>query len=77
MSQFNLNATPEFLADVDLVVRRRRLKSRAEAVRVAVHEAAERARPAVEVPFERLIGIAGPAQTDRRFDSDDALWRAG
>jgi Arc/MetJ family transcription regulator len=77
VSQLNINMTPELEADLKRLMKARGLKTKAEAVRIAVREALERARRADAADFASWIGIgnAAPANPNPRFTSDDALWR--
>ena len=76
MSQLNINVTPEFESALKRLMQARGLKSKAEAVRLAVREALERARPAGATDFTSWIGLgtAAPENPSPRFSSDDMLW---
>ncbi|MBI5478797.1 MAG: hypothetical protein HY906_08080 [Deltaproteobacteria bacterium] len=76
MGQLNINMTPEFEAAIQRVMRARGLKTKADAVRLAVQEAAERVSPPEATEFSSWIGIArsAPENPNPRFTSDDALW---
>ncbi len=76
MSQLNINMTPEFETALKRLMQARGLKSKTEAVRLAVREALERARPAGKTDFTSWIGLgnAAPGNPRPRFPSDDALW---
>jgi Arc/MetJ-type ribon-helix-helix transcriptional regulator len=74
MPQINLHTTPEFEAALDTLVRRRSLRSRSEAIRLAVVEAAERCG-APKTDFHTWIGRSrNPDAPPPRFLDDDDLW---
>jgi hypothetical protein len=79
MAQLNINLTPEFETALRRLMKARGFGSKAEAVRVAVGEAAERARAAGTIDFASWIGLgrAAPENASPRFATDDALWSEG
>jgi Arc/MetJ-type ribon-helix-helix transcriptional regulator len=58
MAQVNLHTTPEFEADLDTLMKGRGLRSKSEAIRLAVHEAAEPFRAERGHDLSALIGLA-------------------
>ena len=77
MAQINLHTTPEFEAALIRLMKRRALRSRSEAIRVAVQEAAERADASLpRSDFRRWIGasLTGTENPAPRFATDDDLW---
>ncbi len=56
MSQINLHVSPQFAADLEALMKARGLKSKSEAIRVAVHELAARAEPR-PIDLSPLMGI--------------------
>ena len=70
----NLHITPEFERELETVMRLRGLKSRSEAVRQAVHDAAQvaAAKPTMREWLERAHGISAEGALPA-FD-DDELW---
>lgn len=54
----------------------RGFRQKSEAIRVAVHEAAQRFDSAEKIDFKAWIGIArsGAANPRPRFKDDDSLW---
>jgi Arc/MetJ-type ribon-helix-helix transcriptional regulator len=77
MAQLNVHVTPEFEEALARLVRLRKLRSKSEAVRVAVHETLERETRRVDAPdFRSWIGAAlkAPLNPNPRFQSDDDLW---
>lgn len=77
MSQINLHTTPAFERALAKLMKLRGLRSKSEAIRAAVEEAAQRAARRPSADFREWIGLGktaadGPAP---RFSSDDDLWR--
>ena len=52
MAQINLHVTPEFEADLAKLMKDRNLRSKSEAIRLAVHEAARVAAPKPGDPID-------------------------
>jgi len=78
MNQLNIRVTHSFEAALEELMRRRGLKSKSQAVRLAIAEALEREAGIRETPdFRSWIGLAlvGPVNPAPRFTSDDDLWR--
>ncbi len=77
MPQLNLHLTPEFEEALDELMRLRQLRTKSEAVRLAVLETAERERrrrsPA---DFSSWLGLGRqtPVNPKPRFRSDADLW---
>lgn len=59
MAQINLHVTPEFEEALELLMRARRLRSKSEAIRHAVQEAAAPYRAAPARDFSLLQGLIG------------------
>jgi Arc/MetJ-type ribon-helix-helix transcriptional regulator len=75
MKRLSLRVTPEFERDLKRFMKRRGFKRKSDAIRLAVHEAAERsARPKID--FRALIGIAAkdPPDPNAKFLTEDDLW---
>ena len=64
----------EFEAALEELIQRRGLRSKSEAIRLAVREAAERCRRGERAALHRLRGIV---RRERPRVADDALWEAG
>ena len=80
MAQVNLHVTEDFARDLDDLMRIRDIRTKSEAIRVAVTEAARSARKQKEpFDFERWRGLAlkFPEQPNPRVLSDDDLWKKG
>lgn len=77
VSQINLHTTPGFERALAKLMKLRGLKSKSEAIRAAVEEAAQRAARKPSADFREWIGLgkAGPDAPPPRFASDDDLWR--
>lgn len=77
VAQVNLHTTPAFEAALAKLMELRGLRTRSEAIRVAVEEAAERAEHACRrADFASWLGasLVGPENPEPRFHSDDDLW---
>jgi len=77
MAQLNVHLTPEFEEALTEYMRLRHLRTRSDAVRLAVQEAVDRERRLRIVPdFSRWLGMAKqvPENPNPRFRSDDDLW---
>lgn len=80
MAQININVTPSFARKLKTLMKLRRIRTKSEAIRVAVDEALERAKqPPPVTDFSEWLGIGnrGPDRPDRKFLSDDDLWEKG
>ena len=78
MAQLNLHMTPEFEKALERLMRVRGIPTKSEAVRLAVIEAAERARGKVRpAAFRELLGagLRVPQRKSPRFRSEDDLWK--
>ena len=78
MAQVNLHVTDEFAQDLEDLMRLRELRTKSEAIRLAVREAAIAVRKQKEpFDFEKWRGLAlkFPEQPKPRFLSDDDLWK--
>lgn len=77
MSQINLHTTPRFERALARLMKLRGLRSKSEAIRAAVEEAAQRAARRPSADFREWIGLGkrGPGDAPPRFSSDDDLWR--
>jgi hypothetical protein len=76
VSQLIINMTPELASALKRLKRARRIKTNAEAIRLAVKEALERKRPSAAVDFTEWVGlgISAPPSVRPRFHGDDDLW---
>lgn len=78
MGQLNMHVTPEFDQALAELMRRRKLATKSEAIRLAVQEAVARLRGEQRrVDFREWIGagLAVPPNPRPRFRSDDDLWQ--
>jgi hypothetical protein len=77
VAQLNINMTPEFERALARLMRVRNIATKSEAVRIAVVEVLERARPrATAEGFRALMGagLRAPVRKQRKFKSEDDLW---
>jgi Arc/MetJ-type ribon-helix-helix transcriptional regulator len=77
MRQLNINVTPEFERDLTRLMKTRNIRSKSEALRIAVQEAADRAQGDRGFSaFTELLGagLNGPSNPRPRFKSEDDLW---
>lgn len=78
MGQFNMHVTPDFDQALAELMRRRRVATKSEAIRMAVLETVARLRgERSRVDFREWIGagLAVPCNPHPRFRSDDDLWQ--
>lgn len=76
MRQINLNVTPEFERDLQRLMKLRRIRTKSDAIRVAVHELATRRADPDDSLFGELLGagLRAPLAPKPRFASEDELW---
>jgi Arc/MetJ-type ribon-helix-helix transcriptional regulator len=76
MKQLNVNVTDEFEKDLRRVMKAGGYKTKSEAVRQAVRQAAARAHGKKAYDFRSLIGVAlgGKENPNPRFKTEDDLW---
>lgn len=80
MSQLNMQTTPKFESDLAKLMKARGIKTKSEAIRIAVEEAlvaSRRERTAADFSAWRALGRAAPDNPQARFRSDDDLWDEG
>ncbi len=78
MAQINIHVTPEFEKAIAQLMRKRGIRTKSEAIRIAIHEALERTRRARgATDFREWVGLAKAAPVNQRprFKSDADLWR--
>jgi hypothetical protein len=76
MKQLNLNVTSEFERDLKLIMKARKVPNKSAALRLAVHETAERAKQEPRYDLRSLLGIGLKAPLTRRkkYLTEDDLW---
>lgn len=76
MQQLNVRLSAAARAELLELMRRRGLRSKSEAIRLAVAEALARTAEAPAPDFQSWIGLARrlPLNPTPRFASDDDLW---
>lgn len=77
MPQLNIHLTPDFEQTLSEYMRIRGIRTKSDAVRLAVQEAVEREqRLRKTTDFSRWIGLGkkAPENPSPRFRSDDDLW---
>jgi hypothetical protein len=75
MRQLNLQVSPEFEADLQQLMKKRKLSTKSKAIRLAVREAVTKLQ-SEDFSFEQYIGAAlkAPLNPRPKFKSDDDLW---
>jgi Arc/MetJ-type ribon-helix-helix transcriptional regulator len=75
MRQININVTPEFQRDLDMLMRKRKLKNKSDAIRFAVRQAAG-ARAEEPYDYRAWIGYAlrAPLARKKKYLTEDELW---
>jgi metal-responsive CopG/Arc/MetJ family transcriptional regulator len=76
MSQISVELNPELEHALAEYMKLRHIETEAEAIRVALRELVERARPASRSDFSRWLGLGlqVPENPAPRFHSDHDLW---
>jgi Arc/MetJ-type ribon-helix-helix transcriptional regulator len=76
MKQLNVNVTEDFEKDLRRVMKAGGYKTKSEAVRQAVRQAAARLHAKKTYDFRSLIGVAlgGKENPNPRFKTEDDLW---
>ena len=77
MAQINIHVTSEFLRALGQYMRKRKIRSKSEAIRQAVREAAERhTRRSTRTDFRGWLGAALKVAPNPRprFHDEDELW---
>jgi hypothetical protein len=76
MSQLNIHITPVFEETLEKFMRIRKIRTRSDAIRIAVAEALERTLPSQKPDFSSWLGCANtaPLNPAPRFGSEDDLW---
>lgn len=77
MKQFNILATTKFLKQIRFLIKHRGYRTKAEAFRMVVSEAAQQVMAEnKKVDFRGLLGIGlhKPLNPTPRFNSNDELW---
>jgi Arc/MetJ-type ribon-helix-helix transcriptional regulator len=78
MKQLNIHITPELEKNIKLLMEKRQLSNKSEAIRLAVREAVNRII-AADIPQQNFyewlgIGSKTPVNSNPKFKSDDDLW---
>ena len=76
MKQLNLNVTPEFEADLRRYMKQRKIRTKPDAIRLALREAVERRSHETSYDFRSWLGftLKAPLRRKPRFRSEDELW---
>jgi Arc/MetJ-type ribon-helix-helix transcriptional regulator len=75
MRQLNLNITEDFADDLQRLMKRKGIKNKSEAIRLAVREAAAlAAAPASDYRGWLGMALKAPLKPKPRFRGEDDLW---
>lgn len=77
MAQININETVEFVRDLKRLMSVRKIRHKSDAIRRAVHEAAQQlGRNDQSMDFRELLGIAGKGRVNPnpKFKDRASLW---
>lgn len=75
MRQLNLNVTPEFEQDLLHYMKQKKIATKSEAIRHALHEAVANGQdPDYDFRPWLGMGLKAPLRQKRRFRSEDDLW---
>lgn len=78
MSQLNIHLTPSFEKDLHKFMRLRHIKTKSEAIRIAIKEGIKHSMAFSKVAnFTSWLGVANEVPTNKKtkFTSDNDLWR--
>jgi len=78
MTQLNIHMTPIFERDLQQFMKIRHIKTKAEALRIAVKEGLEHSLQHIKpTDFSKWVGLGKqvPVNKKRHFRSDDDLWK--
>ena len=76
MGQLNIILTPEFERDLQRLMKIRGIRTKSDAIRVAVQEIARRGAVPDPAQFGELLGagLRAPMNAKPKFRSEDDLW---
>jgi hypothetical protein len=76
MAQLNIVVTPQFERDLQRLMKLRRIPTKSDAIRFAVHELASRGSKPDGTLFSELLGagLRAPLNSELKFKSEDDLW---
>ncbi len=76
MGQLNIILTPEFERDLQYLMRVRGIRTKSDAIRIAVQEIANRGGVPDAAKFDELLGagLGAPLNRKPKFSSEDDLW---
>lgn len=76
MRQLNIHMTPRLARDLTKFMKKRHLKTKAEAIRTAIKEGLERCEETKPIDFSSWagLGLQAPTNKNPKFKNDHALW---
>jgi hypothetical protein len=76
MGQINIILTPQFERDLQTLMNVRGIRTKSDAIRIAVQEIAKRGSVADTAQFGELpgAGLRAPMNAKQKFRSEDELW---
>lgn len=76
MGQINIILTPQFERDLQTLMKVRGIRTKSDAIRIAVQEIAKRGSVADTAQFGELLGagLRAPMNAKSKFSSEDELW---
>jgi hypothetical protein len=77
MAQLNLNLTPEFKKDLEKYMKHKSLRTKSDAIRMALREVVALLTSTKKTDYSAWLGAGLKAQTrnELQFKSEDDLWR--
>lgn len=77
MSQLNIHITPAFEKALSQFMRIRHIKTKSEAIRIAIQECLSKMKSQSQQNYANWIGLAKKAPLNKkpRFKSDHDLWK--
>lgn len=79
MAQLNINVTSQLKKDIEKYMKLRGIKTKSDAIRLALREIVEQLSSQKTTDFQSWLGagLKAPTHTSRRFKSEDDLWKVG
>jgi len=79
LPQLNINISDDFQKDLEAFMQARGIKTKSEAIKLAIKEAANLARRQQTTDYQSWLGSGLKADLNetRRFNTEDDLWKVG
>lgn len=79
MAQININVTPQLKKDIEKYMKVRGVKTKSDAIRLALREVVEQLTSQKSTDFQSWLGagLKAPTRPNAKFRSEDDLWKVG